>query len=71
MTSSAPSLFDRSILFAPDKRITAQSRQVNNEAEIHVVVDGENVAVLKTEDRLVITGGDVYVPLSPFPTRIL
>ena len=70
MTPICPhSLFDRSILFAPDKRITAQSRQVNNEAEIHVAVDGENVAVLKTEDRLVITGGDVYVPFVSLPDK--
>ena len=63
MTPICPhSLFDRSILFAPDKQTTAQSRQVNNEAEVQVAVDGENVAILKMGDRLVITGGDVYVP---------
>ena len=68
---SAPhSLFDRSILFAPDKRITAQSRQVNNEAEIHVAVDGgECSCPSKPRTGWSSPEGMCMFPLSPLPDK--
>ncbi len=52
------SLFDRSIIFAPDKKLTVSTREINNPAEANLAIDGVVVDGLYQHDSIVIERGE-------------